>query len=145
MGRLDDTFLLIGRLLMAALFLPSGIGKAMGFEGFAKMLAGQGLPYPDVLAGIGIAIEILAPIALIIGAFPRITALVLIAFVIIATGVAHRFWEFAEPARRAQEISFYKNVGIIGGLLFYFVSGAGAWALSGRGARAGARTQAAAA
>jgi putative oxidoreductase len=135
MERLEDTFLLIGRVLMAALFLPSGIGKAMGFEGFTKMLGGQGLPYPEVLAGIAIAIEILGPIALIIGVFPRITALVLIAFVIAATGIAHRFWEFAEPARRAQEISFYKNIGIVGGLLFYFASGAGAWALAGRGER----------
>jgi putative oxidoreductase len=138
MERLEDTFLLIGRLLMAALFLPSGIGKAMGFEGFAKMLGGQGLPYPEVLAGIGIAIEILAPIALIIGVFPRITVLALIAFVLVATGVAHRFWEYPEAQQMNQRNHFLKNVAVIAGLLFYYVSGAGAWALAGRGERAGA-------
>jgi putative oxidoreductase len=45
------------------------------------------------------------------------------------SGIAtsHRYWEFQEPARRAQEINFFKNIAILGGLLFYFVSGAGNW------------------
>ena len=50
-----------------------------------------------------------------------------------ATGTTHRYWEFAEAAaRRAQEVNFYKNVGIIAGLLFYFVSGPGAWSFARR-------------
>src|SRR5262249_11958317 len=108
MERVNDTFLLLGRLLVASLFLPSGIRKAMGFDGFATMLAGQGLPYEQVWAGVGIAFEVLLPIALIIGIFPRITALLLIVFVIAATGIGHRFWEVAaDAARRGQEINFY--------------------------------------
>ena len=77
----------------------------------------------------------LGPIALILGIAPRWTSLALIAFVIMATATTHRYWEFADAAaRRAQEINFYKNAGILAGLLFYFVSGAGAWSASGRGA-----------
>ncbi|MBO0763225.1 MAG: DoxX family protein [Hyphomicrobiaceae bacterium] len=132
MERVNDTALLLGRLLMASLFLPSGINKAMGFGGFAQRLAEQGLPYEQAVAAVGIALEILLPIALIVGIFPRITALLLIVFVIAATGIGHRFWEFAEPARRGQEINFYKNVALIGGLLFYYVSGPGAWSIAGR-------------
>ena len=132
MGRANDFVLLLGRLLMAALFLPSGISKALGFSGFAASLATKGLPYPEAWAAAAVAIEVLGPVALILGFLPRWTALLLIAFVVMASGTSHRYWEFTEAAaRRAQEISFYKNVGIIAGLLFYFASGPGAWSLAG--------------
>jgi putative oxidoreductase len=132
MNRVNDAALLVGRLLLAALFLPSGISKAIGFAAFSASLVAKGLPYADAWAVAAIAIEVLAPIALILGVAPRWTALVLIAFVIMATATTHRYWEFADAtARRAQEISFYKNAGIMAGLLFYFVSGAGAWSVAG--------------
>jgi putative oxidoreductase len=116
---------------MAALFLPSGISKALGFSGFAASLATKGLPYPEVWAAAAIAIEVLGPIALALGFVPRLTALLLIAFVVMASGTTHRYWEFTEAAaRRAQEVNFYKNVGIIAGLLFYFVSGPGTWSFA---------------
>src|SRR5947207_2626265 len=71
--------------------------------------------------------------SLILGFLPRWTALLLIAFVVMASATSHRYWEFTEAAaRRAQEISFYKDVGIIAGLLFYFVSGPGAWSFAQR-------------
>ena len=132
MDRANDLVLLLGRLLMAALFLPSGISKLLGFSGFAASLATKGLPYPEAWAAAAVAIEVLGPITLILGFLPRSTALLLIAFVVMASGTTHRYWEFTEAAaRRAQEISFYKNVGIIAGLLFYFVSGPGAWSFAG--------------
>jgi putative oxidoreductase len=92
-------------------------------------------------AAAAVAIEVLVPIALILGFAPRWSALLLIAFVIAATATSHRYWEFAEPARRAQEVNFFKNIGILAGLCFYMVSGPGAWSVSGRSA--GARMQAA--
>jgi putative oxidoreductase len=131
MDRANDLVLLLGRLLMAALFLPSGFSKLLGFTGFAASLATKGLPYPEAWAAAAVAIEVLGPVALILGVFPRWTALLLIAFVVMASGTTHRYWEFTEAAaRRAQEINFYKNVGIIAGLLFYFVSGPGAWSFA---------------
>ena len=131
MDRANALVLLVGRLLMASLFLPSGISKLMGFSAFAASLGPKGLPYPEAWAGAAVAIEVLGPVALILGIFPHWTALILIAFVVMASGTSHRYWEFTEvAARRAQEINFYKNVGIIAGLLFYFVTGPGAWSFS---------------
>jgi putative oxidoreductase len=140
MERVNDASLLVGRLLMAALFLTSGIPKALqGYGGgFAKYLGAQGVPYPEILAIVGVAIEVLVPIALILGIFPRLSALLLIAFVIVATAVAHRFWEFPEAQQSNQMNHFLKNIAVIAGLLFYYVSGPGVWALAGRGEGAGA-------
>jgi len=132
MERTNDAVLLLGRLLMAALFLPSGISKLTHFAGFSQSLLDKGLPYADLWAVAAVAIEVLGPIALIVGILPRSTAIVLAAFVIAATATSHRYWEYQEPLRRAQEINFFKNVGVLGGLLFYFVSGAGGFALAPR-------------
>jgi putative oxidoreductase len=132
MNRINDTALLVGRFLFAALFLPAGISKAIGFAAFSTSLAGKGLPYADAWAVAAVAIEVLAPVALILGMAPRSTSLVLIAFVIMATATSHRYWEFADAAvHRTQEVNFYKNGAILGGLLFYFASGAGAWSIAG--------------
>ena len=141
MERMHDAILLLGRLLVAAMFLPSGISKLSNFQGFSQSLADKGLPHPELWAVAAVAVEVLGPIALILGIFPRVTALVLIAFVIAATATSHRYWEYQEPQRRAQEINFFKNVGVMGGLLFYFVSGPGRWRYHRQARKAGKRVQ----
>lgn len=126
----NNLALLLCRVLIAALYLPSGIGKAMNLAPFTAMLRDKGVPSPEVLAVIGVAGEVLAPIALILGLAPRLTALVLIGFTIVATAISHRYWIFADPAvRQGQNLNFYKNVAIIGGLCAYFAAGAGDWTL----------------
>lgn len=55
----------------------------------------------------------------------------MILFVIVATGISHRFWEYAEAARRTQESQFFKNLSIIGGFLLLFVTGGGRYSLDG--------------
>jgi putative oxidoreductase len=138
MERVNDTFLLIGRLLIAALFLTSGIPKALqGYGGaFAQYLAKLGIPYAEIVGVVAVAIEVIVPILLILGLWPRISAFLLIAFVIVATALAHRFWEY--PGDQGQLNSFLKNIAIIGGLLYYYVSGPGAFSLGGRSVASGA-------
>ena len=135
LGRGDDFALLVGRLLMAALFLPSGFNKLAGFSAFAASLGPKGLPYPEVWAVLAVAIELLGSLALIVGFMPRWTALALIAFTAMATWTSHLYWTFEGAAYRQQQIQFFKNLAIIGGLLFYFVSSPGAWSLRGAGLR----------
>jgi putative oxidoreductase len=132
MSNLQNAILLMGRLLMALLFLPSGLLKAFAFQGFVSSLNNAGLPYPEVWAVAAIAIQVLAPLALLAGVFHRTSALTLIIFIIAATAIAHRFWEYPEAQQIAQRNNFLKNVAVIGGLLFYLVSGPGALAW-GRG------------
>jgi putative oxidoreductase len=128
--RTNDVALLAARLAVAALFLPAGIGKLSGLSGFTAMLASKGVPYPDLLAMLGVAAEILGPIALILGVTPRLTAVLLIGFTLVASLISHSFWTFADAAQAAQQqTQFFKNLAIVGGLLFYFVSGAGAFSL----------------
>ena len=125
-SRINDLALLIGRLLVAALFFPSAFDKIRIFGAFTASLS-RTFPHPELWAVAAIALEIGAGVALVLGVLPRWTALALVGFTIIATWIAHRFWMFDGPVRRQQEIHFYKNLAITGGLCFYFVAGAGRW------------------
>ena len=127
LSRGEDLALLLGRLFVAALFLPSGFDKLVHFSKFAGSLASKGLPYSKIWAILGVGIEVLGPLALIIGFWPRWTALALVAFTLVATWTSHRYWSFGGAPRHGQQVQFYKNLAIMGGLLFYFVSGPGAW------------------
>jgi len=128
-NRINDGALLIGRVAIAALFLPAGIGKLSDLSGFAGSLANKGLPFADVLAVLAVGAEIGGAAALILGFMPRLTSLLLVAFTVVATLTTHAFWAFPEAAQQAQQTHFFKNVAIIGGLLFYFVSGPGGYSI----------------
>jgi putative oxidoreductase len=134
MERVNDAFLLVGRLLMGALFLTIGGQHALqGYGGgFAKYLGSLGVPSPEIMAVVAAAVEVIGGVGLILGVFPSLTALLLVVFMIVATALAHRYWEYADAQYANQMNHFLKNVAILGGLLFYYVSGAGAWSLAGR-------------
>jgi putative oxidoreductase len=138
----DDIALLLGRFAMAILFLPHGIDKLFNYNKFAaSMIAkslpfGIALPFPELMIILAVAIEVAGPILLIFGMQTRWVSLVMIAFLIMATLTTHRYWEFEDPARAMQSGQFYKNLALIGGLLFLYVSGAGRYSWDGyRGRR----------
>lgn len=130
---LDNLALLAGRILLAILLLPSGVRKLMDLPGTAAYMTRMGVPAPDTMAIAAGAAETVLPLLLLLGVVPRITAILTGGFILVATLTAHRFWEIAEagPAMM-QQIQFLKNLGLVGGTMFYFVSGAGAYALGAR-------------
>ena len=123
---------LLGRLLLAALFLPAGIAKLTGFAGTVGYIASVGLPLPAVGATIALLVEILGSVALIAGYGTRAAALVIAVFTLGASYFFHPFW--AVPADQAMVVSllFFKNIGVIGGLLVLAAFGPGAWSIEGR-------------
>jgi putative oxidoreductase len=127
LSRSEDGALLLGRLFVAALFLPSGFNRLMTFSSFAASLAGKGMPYPTLLAGVLVAAEFLGPLALIIGLWPRWTALVLIGFTAATLWMTFGQSVMGLVLRPRQNVDFFQSLAIIGGLLFYFASGPGGW------------------
>jgi putative oxidoreductase len=130
--------LLMGRVFVAALFLPSGFHKLMTFSAYAASLKAKGLPFAVLWAVMLVAAEVLGPVALIIGAWPRWTALALVAFTVVMLWVGHRTSLVGAVFRPRQNAEFYRTLAIMGGLLFYFASGPGAWSWKG-GTRRGAK------
>ena len=111
---------LVGRILLALIFLKSGIGKIGGFTGTAGYMASKGLPMVEVLLAITIVIELAASAMIIAGFKARLGATALLLWMIPVTVIFHNFW--AVPG----EINmFMKNLAIMGGLLLIMAHGSG--------------------
>lgn len=132
MNALQNPFALLARLLMAALFLPAGISKIGGFAGTAGYIGSVGLPLPEVGAAIAILVEVIAPILLIIGLFTRPAAVVLAVFTLVASVFFHAYWSVPADQQFMQSLLFWKNIGVVGGLLAIAAFGAGAFSLDAK-------------
>ncbi|WP_296677399.1 DoxX family protein [Novosphingobium sp.] len=103
----------IGRILIAAIFIVSGAGKLMNPAMVESMITGAGLP-PGLALPTG-AFEVLAGLALALGVMTRLTAILLFGFTALATLFFHR--NVADPMQITLAL---KNLSIMGGLLLVF-------------------------
>ena len=129
---LGDAFALIGRILMAYLFIPSGFGKLMGFAGTVGYIASKGVPLPEVCAAIAIAAELGLGILLLVGWQTRWVALGLAIFVAVISPIFHNYWAVPEAQVMMQKLNFTKNLAIVGGFLAFAAFGAGRFSIDGR-------------
>jgi putative oxidoreductase len=123
-----DIVLLVGRVLLGWLFLVSSVGiggKLWNPAGFAGYLKSLGAPAPELLSWIGALVEAVVGALLILGLGTRYAALLCALFLIIATALAHRYWQYPAAQVTAQYTNFIKNLAILGGALIIFVTGAG--------------------
>ncbi|HXX05121.1 MAG TPA: DoxX family protein [Xanthobacteraceae bacterium] len=117
----SDTLLLIGRVLLAAVFLLTvwGGGPSAGY------LKSLNYPAPEFMSVLAHVVEWIIAVTLILGIATRYGALLGFVFVVIALATAHRYWEYPEAARNLQFAMLTKDIAIAGGLLLLFVTGAG--------------------
>jgi len=128
----SDVLLLIGRVLLGWLFLASAAGfggKLWNIAGFAGYLTGLKVPAPGFWAWPGALAEVLIGICLVLGLATRYAALVCAIFLIIATALAHRYWEYPAAQIGGQYSSFLKNLALFGGALVIFVTGPGRFSI----------------
>ena len=123
---------LIGRILVAAIFLWSGIGKIGGFAGTAGYMASKGLPMAEVLLVITILVEVGASILIIIGYQTRLAALALLLWMIPVTLIFHAFWAVPADQVQMQMINFFKNLGLMGAMLLLIGFGPGVYSVDRR-------------
>ena len=126
---------LVGRLILAAIFLISGLGKIGNWGGTAGYMAAKGMPLVSLFLLGAIVIEVLGGASIVLGLKARLGALALIVFLIPVTLIFHNFWAFEGQAMQQQVIQFLKNLSILGGLLFVAVYGAGPVSFDSRLAR----------
>ena len=125
----NDLALLLGRVAIAALYLPSGFSKLMNLDAFINQMDGRSVPFAPIVAPLGAAIEFLGGVLLLVGVQVRLASTALLVFTIIATLIAHRFWEYQGAALRMQQTNFFKNVAIAGGFIFLIAHGGGRYCL----------------
>lgn len=121
----SDLLLLVGRVLFGVLFMAAGWGKIMNMAGFAGYLASLGAPAPGLLSTIVPFIEFGMGVCLILGLATRYAAIVIFLFCLIATALAHRYWEYPPQQVVAQYNNFLKGIAFMGAALITLVAGAG--------------------
>jgi putative oxidoreductase len=128
----QNPFALIGRILIAALFVPAGFAKLIGFAGTVGYIASKGVPLPALCAAIAVAAELGLGLLLLVGWQSRWAALGLAVFTFLITFIFHNFWMVPADQVMPQRLNFFKNMAITGGLLAFAAFGPGAWSLDGR-------------
>ena len=128
----QDTLALIGRVLIALLFVPAGFGKLMGFAGTVGYIGSVGLPLPQVGAAIAVIVELGVGLAFLVGYKTRIAAIVLALFTVAASIFFHNYWSMPADKAFVNQLMFFKNIAIAGGLLAFVGFGAGRFSIDKR-------------
>lgn len=134
-AKLQDPLALAGRLLMALLFLPAGIGKLTGFAGTVGYISSVGLPMPQLAAAVALVVEVVGGVALIAGYATRVAAIALAVFTLVASFFFHAWWNLPADKQMIQQLMFFKNMAVTGGLLTIAAWGAGGWSVDARRGR----------
>jgi putative oxidoreductase len=124
-----DVAALVGRLLLAFMFVVAGFGKIKGYDGTAGYMASAGLPMVAILLPLTILVEFGGGIALAIGWKARWVALALAVFTLLASLTFHNFWAMKPEAVMTNTLFFYKNMAVIGGMLMVFAFGPGRYSV----------------
>lgn len=125
----SDALALVGRILLGLIFVQSGFQKLMTFSGVAASIAGKGLPMPEVLAVVTVAIELGAGLLLVVGWKARWAAFLLFLFIIPVSLIYHNFWAMDAAQAAMNKIQFMKNVSIMGGMLVAVAFGPGRYSV----------------
>lgn len=125
-----DSVLLLARVLLMLLFLIFGWDKLTNYSGTLQYMIHVGAPVPVLATLIAIFMEFFVSITIIMGIATRPLAILLGIYTVGAALIAHHYWTMTGMPRFENEINFYKNLSIFGGLLALYVTGPGNYSLS---------------
>ena len=126
---------LIGRILLALMFVLAGFSKIGGFAGTVGYMQAKGIPAASVLAVLTIVLELGGGLALVFGFYTRWAALALGLFTLLVTFIFHNFWAQPEAQQMMQQLLFMKNISVAGGMFVLAAFGAGALSLDAKQGR----------
>lgn len=115
----------LGRILLALMFILSGFGKLTNITGTAGFVASGGIPFPTLVAVLVGAFELLGGIALVVGFQTRLVGLLMALFTIAASIVFHAYWAVPVEQKMVTQLLFMKNMSVAGGMLLLSALGAG--------------------
>lgn len=125
-----DALILIGRIMLAWVFVGIAYGAITNFAGSLAYFKSQKVYPPELWTWMALLLELLISASLILGIGTRYGAILVFVFVLVATAIAHRYWEFPPgPQQIGQYNNFLKNISIMGGALTILVTGAGRFSL----------------
>jgi putative oxidoreductase len=131
MNGLNDELILAARLLLATLFLIFGWRKLRDYSGTVSQLAQLGVPMPAAAAVVAILMELPVALAVAVGALTRGSALLMVLYTLGTAFIGHRYWRATGTDQVDSMDGFYKDLGLSGGFLLLFTTGAGRHSIDG--------------
>jgi len=123
---LEVPSLLLGRFLLGIYFIVPGVQKITQYEFMTHYMAKHSVPFIDVLLPITIILQILLGLIVIFGLKTKLAAFILAGMTLVISLYMHNFWNLPEGADVLHETqNFFKNMGIMAGLLVLSARGAG--------------------
>src|SRR5215469_16148370 len=110
----DDALILAARLLIAALFLIFGWRKLKDFSGTVSQMVQLGAPMPVLAAAVATFMELPVAFAVAVGAFTRLSAVLMFFYTLGTALIGHRYWTMKGADRVDNMDGFYKNLSIMG-------------------------------
>ncbi len=108
----------LARPLLAGAFITGGVESLRHPGPRVEVVRAAGMASPEQLVRVNAVADILAGLMLARGRAPRLSALVLAGSIVPTTYVGHPFWtEKDKVVRKQQQVHFFKNLGVLGGLL----------------------------
>ena len=134
MTTLFGVFALLGRLMLAAIFLMAAVGQSIPkFSDTAASMEAEGVPAPKIMLGGAIVFLIAGSLSIAAGFKARIGATLLLVFLLLTTYFFHDFWTQDDPAaKQDQMIQFLKNTSMMGAMLLIIAHGPGLMSIDGR-------------
>lgn len=132
LNNFQNPLALVGRILLALMFVLAGISKLGGFAGTVGYIGSKGLPMPAVLAALTIVLELGGGLALVFGFCTRWVALAMGLFTLLVSVIFHNYWAMSDAMQMTNQLMFMKNMGIAGGMFMLAAFGAGALSLDAR-------------
>jgi putative oxidoreductase len=129
MNDINDEVILAARLFLATLFLIFGWRKLRDYSGTVSQMVQDGVPMPVLATGVAIFMELPVAFAVAGGAFTRPSAVLLVFYTLGTSLIEHRYWTVKGADYVDSLESFYKNLGVMGGFLLLFITGAGKYSI----------------
>ena len=121
---------LVGRILMAFIFIYEGIDSILYFGKTRETMIDYGITWQtDILLVGTIVLLMVGGTLLVLGYRSSFGSILLLLYWIPFTFIVYSFWDEPEPQRRIEAIMFMRNLAIAGGLLLIFVNGSGRYSV----------------
>jgi len=120
---------LLGRILIAVIFVLAGISQLGTIDATAANMARHGIPYSGDLVWGVVALELVGGVMLIVGLLTRLVALAFFFYTLTLAVLFHAYWAEVGAAARTQHAFFFGHLAMMGGMLFVVAFGAGPFSL----------------
>lgn len=116
---------LLGRILLSTFFIWNGVSNLLGLDEAIKVVANEQLPYASSLALGASILEVIGGLSLLIGYKARFGTILLLLVMIPTAVIFHDFWAQKGDLVHVHKMIFFKDLSLIGGLLYALAVGPG--------------------